>query len=81
MPQIHLEGRHLAADGRELELLLEIGSGEPIAMLVMPNRYERLDEAELGCSYLIGAKIVSMESADRIRYNNFLNERLENRAA
>jgi hypothetical protein len=81
MPQIHLDGRHFAADGRELELSLEIGSGEPIAMLVMANRYERLDEAELGCSYLIGARIVSMESADRIRYESFLNERLENRAA
>ncbi len=81
MSQIHLDGRHLAADGRELELQLEIGNGEPIAMLVMPNRYERLDEAELGCSYLIGARIVSMDERDRIRYHNFLNERLENQAA
>ena len=75
--QIHLDGRHLAADGRELELRLEIGNGEPIAMLVMPNRYERLDEAELGCNYLIGARIVSMDDRDRIRYESFLNERLE----
>jgi hypothetical protein len=81
MSQIHLDGRHLAADGRELELQLEIGHGEPIAMLVMPNRYERLDEAELGCSYLIGARIVSMDERDRIRYENFLHERLENQAA
>ena len=81
MAQIHLDGRHFAADGRELELQLEIGNGEPIAMLVVPNRYERLDEAELGCSYLIGAQIVSMDTADRIRYDNFLSERLENRAA
>ena len=81
LPQVHLDGRHLAADGRELELQLEIGSGEPIAMLVLPNRYERLDEAELGCSYLIGAKIVSMDERDRIRYQGFLNERLENQAA
>jgi len=81
LPQIHLDGRHLAADGRELELQLEIGSGEPIAMLVMPNRYERLDEAELGCSYLIGARIVSMDERDRIRYESFLNERLQNQAA
>jgi hypothetical protein len=81
VPQIHLDGRHLAADGRELELQLEIGNGEPIAMLVMPNRYERLDEAELGCSYLIGARIVSMDERDRIRYESFLNERLQNQAA
>jgi hypothetical protein len=81
LSQVHLDGRHLAADGRELELFLEIGSGEPIAILVMPNRYERLDEAELGCSYLIGAQIVSMDERDRIRYEGFLNERLENQAA
>lgn len=81
VPQVHLDGRHLAADGRELELHLEIGNGEPIAMLVMPNRYERLDEAELGCSYLIGARIVSMDERDRFRYENFLNERLGSQAA
>ena len=81
LSQVHLDGRHLAADGRELELQLEIGSGEPISMLVMPNRYERLDEAELGCSYLIGAKIVTMDERDRVRYEGFFNERLENQAA
>lgn len=81
LPQIHLDGRHLAADGRELELRLEIGNGEPIAMLVMPNRYERLDEPELGCNYMIGAQIVSMDDRDRIRYESFLNERRESHAA
>ena len=81
VPQIHLDGRHLAADGRELELLLEIGNGAPVALLVMPNRYERLEEAELGCNYLIGARIVSMDERDRIRYQSFLNERLENQPA
>jgi hypothetical protein len=77
VPQIHLDGRHLAADGRELELQLEMGSGEPIMMLVSPNRYERLDDAELGCSYLIGAHIVSMDECDRVRYESFIHERLE----
>jgi len=40
-----------------------------------------LDEAELGCSYLIGAQIVTMDDRDRIRYEGFFNERLENQAA
>jgi hypothetical protein len=48
---------------------------------VIPNRYERLDVAELGCNYLIGARIVSMDDSERMRYENFLNERLENQAA
>jgi hypothetical protein len=81
LSQVHLDGRHLAAEGRELELQLEIGNGEPISMLVMPNRYERLDEAELGCSYLIGAQIVSMDERDKTRYEGFLNDRLEHQAA
>ena len=81
LPQVHLDGRHFAADGRELELMLEIGNDDPIAMLVLPNRYERLDEAELGCNYLMGARIVSMDERDRIRYENFLNERLGSQAA
>jgi hypothetical protein len=81
IPQIHLDGRHLAADGRELELRLEIGNGEPIVLLVIPNRYERLDEAELGCNYMIGARIVSMDERDRVRYESFLSERLQIQAA
>ncbi|HYW74918.1 MAG TPA: PilZ domain-containing protein [Pyrinomonadaceae bacterium] len=77
VPQIHLDGRHLAADGRALEVQLEMGNGEPISMLVAPNRYERLEDAELGCSYLIGTHIVSMDEGDRVRYESFINDRLQ----
>ena len=81
VPQVHLDGHHLAAEGRELELQLEIGGGAPITMLVMPRRYERLDEAELGCNYLIGARIVTLEEADRTRYLKFIAEGLQNPSA
>lgn len=81
VPQVHVDGHHLAADGRELEVRLEMGSSEPIRMVVMPRRYERLEDAELGCAYLIGVRIVRMEEADRMRYLSFFNEGLENRAA
>ena len=30
VPQVHVDGHHLAADGRELEVRLEMGSSEPI---------------------------------------------------
>ena len=76
VPQVHLDGHHLTAEGRGLDVRLEMGSGEPIAMLVMPNRYERLDEPELGCNYLIGARIISMNDADRIRYDKYLADQL-----
>ena len=81
VPQVHVDGHHLAAEGRELEVRLEMGSSEPIRMMVMPRRYERLEDAELGCAYLIGARIVRIDEADRKRYLSFLDEGLQNRAA
>ena len=50
-------------------------------MLVMPHRYERLDETEMGCNYLIGARIVTIDEADRIRYLKFVTEGLQNPSA
>jgi hypothetical protein len=41
-------------------------------LVVLPRRYEKLDEAELGCSYLLGAKIVEIADADRVRLENFI---------
>ena len=77
LPQIHLNGYHLAADGRELEVRLEFGAEPPIRMLVMPRRYERLEDTELGCGYLIGARIVTLDDADRLRYLNLITEGLQ----
>lgn len=73
VPQIHLDGRHLTADGCELKLRLELPSG-PITMLVVPIRYERLEEAELGCTYLIGARISQMDEEDRGCYSSFVGQ-------
>lgn len=81
VPQVHLDGHHLAAEGRELELQLEVGGGPPITVLVMPRRYERLDEAEMGCNYLIGTRIVKIEETDRARYVKFVSEGLQNPSA
>jgi hypothetical protein len=75
VPHVHLNGRHLATDGCGLEVRLEIGS-EIMQMLVMPERYERLDEAELGCAYLIGARIVKIDEGDRHRYLSYITEGL-----
>ncbi len=77
VPQIHLDGHHLAAGGRDLEIELELDRGKPISMRVMPRRYERLDESESGCSYLIGARIVTLPEADRLRYLEFVTENLK----
>ena len=79
LPQVHLDGHHLAAEQRELELKLELPDG-PTSMLVIPRRYERLDEAELGCSYLIGVRIVQITDEDRRRYSSFIARGLEGRS-
>ena len=80
LPQVHLEGHHLAADGRELQVVLELPGGA-IPLVVLPRRYEKLDEAELGCNYLIGAKIVRMEDKDRNRFEEFISRGLKSSSA
>ena len=79
VPQVHLHGHHLAAEGRELELRLELG-GDQIMMIVVPNRYEHLDTAELGCNYLIGARIVRIDEIDRQRYLSFIGAGVQNQS-
>lgn len=76
VPQVHLDGHHLAAGERELQLRLELPGG-PISMVVIPRRYERLEESELGCNYLIGAQISQIDDDDRQRYLSFLAQGLE----
>ena len=77
VPQVHLDGHHLAAGGRELDIALELGRGKPLSMRVAPRRYERLDESESGCTYLIGTRIVQVAEEDRVRYLQFLEENLK----
>jgi PilZ domain len=76
VPQVHLDGHHLAAAERQLQLRLELPDG-PISMLVIPKRYERLEESELGCNYLIGAQISQIDDEDRRRYLSFIAQSFE----
>ena len=77
VPQVHLDGHHLAAGGRELVIELELYKGKSISMRVAPRRYERLDESESGCSYVIGVRVVNVAEADRLRYLSFLKDNLK----
>jgi hypothetical protein len=79
LPQIQLDGYHLAAEDREMQLVLEL-SGGVVTMVVVPKRYEKLERSELGCNYLIGARIVRIEEEDRSRYLDFMNRTLHGRA-
>ena len=75
VPKVHLDGHHLAAEGRELQLTLELPGGS-ISMQIIPHRYEQLEVSESGCTYLIGAKIVQIGDEDRARYSIFISESL-----
>lgn len=76
LPQIQLDGYHLASEDREMKVDLEL-SGGVISMVVVPNRYEKLERAELGCNYLIGARIVRIDEEDKVRYQDFMRRLLE----
>ena len=76
LPQIQLDGYHLASEDREMQLVLEL-AGRVLTMVVVPKRYEKLERAELGCNYLIGARIVRIDAEDRSRYLDFMNRALE----
>jgi PilZ domain len=76
VPQIHLDGHHLAAEGSELELRIELPGGA-MSMRVVPRRYEHLDEPELGCNYLVGVQIVHVDEEDRRRYASFVTQGLD----
>src|SRR5258708_6037978 len=71
LPQVHLDGHYLAAEDREVKLRLELPTG-PISMRVSPRRYEKLEQAELGCKYLIGVQITEINDEDRKRYLRFI---------
>jgi hypothetical protein len=75
LPKVHLDGHHLAAEGRELQLSLELPN-EQILMRIIPLRYEQLEASESGCGYLIGARIVQISDQDRVRYSEFITNSL-----
>jgi hypothetical protein len=74
--QVHLDGHHLATEGHDLQLKLELPGG-PISMLVTPMHYERLDEVELGSGYLIGVRIVQISDEDRSLYLSFITQGIQ----
>jgi hypothetical protein len=71
LPQVHLDGHYLADEEREVKLNLELPTGL-ISMRVIPRRYERLEQAELGCRYQIGVQITEISDEDRKRYLSFI---------
>lgn len=73
VPTIRVGERYLTGADRHLRILLELPSGAMV-LHAAPARYERLEQADAKTAYLIGARITSIEAADRARLLAYLNE-------
>src|ERR1700682_900121 len=62
---------HVIGENRELKIELELPQG-PVAMQVLPLRYESLEEHQKETGYLIGAKIIEISERDRERFTNYV---------
>lgn len=73
VPAIRIGEHYLTGPDRRLHLKLEL-SGGPVEMMVVPVRYESLDENQEESGYLIGARIVEMAGTDRARYEEYVTK-------
>lgn len=75
VPAIRIGEHYLAGADRRLYLKLDLPNG-PVEMKVASVRYESLDETHDETGYLIGARIVEMDDADRANFNTYVNRML-----
>ena len=76
VPAITLGEHHMVGENRSLKVQLELPTG-PVEMLVVPVRYERLEEHNTEMGYLIAVKVIGMSEADRMRYKDYVSTLLE----
>ncbi|HEX6284364.1 MAG TPA: PilZ domain-containing protein [Pyrinomonadaceae bacterium] len=73
VPAIRIGEHYLTGPDRRLHLKLELPGG-PVEMMVIPVRYESLDESQEESGYLIGARIVEMADADRASFEEYVTK-------
>ena len=73
VPAIRIGEHYLAGSDRRLHLKLELPHG-PVEMRVVSVRYESLDESPDETGYLIGARIIEMDDADRANFDGYLGK-------
>jgi PilZ domain-containing protein len=73
VPAIRIGEHYLAGSDRRLHLKLELPHG-PVEMRVASVRYESLDESPDETGYLIGARIIEMDDADRANFDGYLGK-------
>src|SRR6266446_6278311 len=72
VPTILLGEHHLVGENRRLKVELELPHG-PVAMQVVPLRYESMEEHKTETGYLIGARIVEISEPDRKRFTQYVS--------
>ena len=75
VPAIRIGEHYLVGDNKRLRLKLELPLG-PVEMIVVPVRYESLEDDEAETGYLIGAHIVEMDEQQRGLYDDFVHRLL-----
>ena len=68
LPAIRIGEHYLVGNDRKLHLELELPNG-PVALTVVPVRYESLGDYGEESGYLVGTKIVDLNEADRTRFH------------
>ena len=75
VPAIRIGEHYLAGSDRPLHVKLDLPRG-PVEMIVIPVRYESLDENQEESGYLIGARIAEMADPDRASYEAYVTKLL-----
>ena len=73
VPTIRIGEYYLTGDGRRLLVTLDLPPA-PLALHVIPVRYEKLDEDRTETGYLIGVRITEISDADRAQFNAYLEK-------
>ena len=71
VPAIRIGERYLTGEDRRLHVKLELPGG-PIEMIMIPVRYESLEEDQTETGYLIGARIAEMSDTDRTHFKDYI---------
>jgi hypothetical protein len=71
VPAIRIGEHYLAGSDRRLHLKLELPDG-PVEMKLATVRYESLDESQEETGYLIGARIIEMDAAERASFDEYV---------
>lgn len=71
VPAIRIGEHYLVGGERSLYLSLELPDG-PVELIVVPVRYESLEEDSDDTGYIIGARIADMTTQDRERFKEYV---------